>query len=775
VQFSGLASGMNDQEIISELIAIDRQPEQQIQNQITGLQQQETAVNAISAQLISLQTAAKQLDNVQSFQLVKASSSDEDVATASAETGATTGTHTIVVNNLATAQTLAGTVQSSETTPLGFSGQFVLNGQAINVSSSDSLQTLAGNINSANVGVEATILSPNSNQYVLTLTSTTTGTQGQMTLSDAEGGSFLSGTLGLLGTGTTLANPIPSTGTATGAASGLFTDGTTSIGTLEGQTSPESGTVSITNSSGASAQVSIDLGTDSLSNIAANINAAGLSGVTANVVSVTNPNTGDAEQQLQINGATNFTDSNGVLANLGVLQSDLASGAQTTAAKNASFTIDGIQATSSTNSTSTLIPGVTVNLQSAGTTNLTISADTSTLQTNIQNFVTQFNSTMSLIGQYDSYDASTSTAGPLFGNSTIQSVITNLVGDASAQVSGVTPTLSLLSQIGITLDSSGTPPQLDVDSTALSQALSGNLQSLGDLFQQSGVASSPDVEFVSATSQTQVSPSSGYSVDVTQAATQGSITASNAMTGPLQQNETLTFGGPLFNTADTATTGGYQISLSAGSTLDQIVSQINSDPTISKSVVASDSGGQLQLTSTNYGSASEFTVYSGVDSSTPGSTGIGTTLLDAKGQDVEGTINGEMATGNGQFLTGSQVGGSGVSNGEALGLQIRVTATTPGDYGTITFSRGVADAINNYVNQETDPISGDLTQAVTALQNQVSDDNTSIATIEANVQSQQAYLQSEFSNAESAISQIQAASAGLSQLSDASTGINLSS
>jgi flagellar hook-associated protein 2 len=340
----------------------------------------------------------------------------------------------------------------------------------------------------------------------------------------------------------------------------------------------------------------------------------------------------------------------------------------------------------------------------------------------------------------------------------------------------VAPTLSLLSQIGITLDSSTNPPQLNVDSTALSAALSGNLQSLGDLFQQSGIASNPNVEFVSATSQTQVSPSAGYTVNITQPATQGSITAANVMTGPLQQSETLNFGGALFAADGSGTTAGsYQISLAAGSTLSQIVSQINADPVISKVVAASDNNGQLELTTTGYGSAAAFTVSSGVAASTPGSTGIGTTTLSAQGTDVAGTINGETATGNGQFLTGAQVGGNGVANGQALGLQIRVTATTPGDYGTITFSQGVADAINNYVNQETDPISGDLTQAVDALNNEVTADNTTLSTIEASVTAQQTYLQNEFANMESAVSQLQAASAGLTQLSDASTGVNLGS
>src|SRR5262249_15130997 len=86
---------------------------------------------------------------------------------------------------------------------------------------------------------------------------------------------------------------------ANGAASGLFSDSATSIGTLVGLTAPQSGTVQINGTS-----VSIDLATDSLSSIAGKINGAGIAGVTANVVATTDPVSGASRQQLQITGAS---------------------------------------------------------------------------------------------------------------------------------------------------------------------------------------------------------------------------------------------------------------------------------------------------------------------------------------------------------------------------------------------------------------------------------------------------------------------------------------
>src|SRR5579884_983017 len=196
INFSGLSTGIDTEQIIQQMLQIDKRPEELMKNQQALLQQRQAAYNSVSAQLLGLQAAAGTLDSLRAFDLVTASSSDSTVATVTAQTGAQTGAHDITVTTLAKAQKLSSAAQSSQTSPLNFTGQIIINGKAINVQASDSLQTLAANINAVQAGVSASIISPSPNQYYLTLGSNNTGLQGQISISDTAGNTFLGATLG---------------------------------------------------------------------------------------------------------------------------------------------------------------------------------------------------------------------------------------------------------------------------------------------------------------------------------------------------------------------------------------------------------------------------------------------------------------------------------------------------------------------------------------------------------------------------------------------------
>src|SRR5258708_6457824 len=95
INFSWLSTGVDSNSIIQEMLTIERQPEQLMKNNITQLQQRQTAYNTVSAQLLNLQASSSSLDALRAFNLVTASSSDTTVATVSAQTGAQTGSHSI--------------------------------------------------------------------------------------------------------------------------------------------------------------------------------------------------------------------------------------------------------------------------------------------------------------------------------------------------------------------------------------------------------------------------------------------------------------------------------------------------------------------------------------------------------------------------------------------------------------------------------------------------------------------------------------------------------
>jgi flagellin len=128
----------------------------------------------------------------------------------------------------------------------------------------------------------------------------------------------------------------------------------------------------------------------------------------------------------------------------------------------------------------------------------------------------------------------------------------------------------------------------------------------------------------------------GVNVDVTQQATQAKLTYSG---GALASNTVLQVGGDQ----------GYQVlNLGAGTTLSQIATAVNqiSDAT---GVAASVSGGQLTLNSTGYGS-SAFVSAQALSGSFATHTISGNTHTAATrsaGTDIQATINGEQATGDG--------------------------------------------------------------------------------------------------------------------------------
>lgn len=758
INFSGLGTGIDTESVIKQLIAVEQRPQTLLQDAQKKLQQRQAAYNTVSAQLLGLQASASVLDRLRAFDLVTATTSDSDVATVTADTGAQTGAYAISVTDLAKAQVVSFAAQSSQTTPLGFTGQILVNGKAINVSASDSLSTLASNINAAGVGVTASILSPTTSSFVLTLGSNNSGLQGRITLSDTAGNTFLGTTLGLFGAGTALRNVV----SASVAGSSLFTDSATSIATLQGQTAAPATTGNVTILGTA---VTLDL-SKSLSGIAADINAA-LGGTPATVVTTTDPITKASRQQLQISGVTSsadFTDNNNVLANLGFIQRNYNVGRELTAAQDAAFTVNGLAASRPTNTFSDVISGVTINLLKDGgaATNLTVSSDTARIKTNISDFVKAFNSTIDSISSLSQFDPDTGATGPLFGDSSVQSIVDGLVSTATGQFPGLPSSLSLLSQVGITLDQSN---YLTINESTLSSALTSNLQGVAKLFRSYGTASDPAVQFVSSTVETQASTATGYTVSVTTPASQATLNAGAALgSNTLAATEVLTFGGPLFGTAlDATLTSGYAITLQAGRTLDDIVSQINGDATLGRALSAFNNAGTLQLISKTYGAAAQFGVLSSVAASTT-SSGIGTTMTSAQGVDVVGSINGETAAGSGQFLTGSQRGSTTAGNGKALGLQIRLTAASAGSYGTLTYTAGAANLLKNYITTQTDAFSGVLTSAAKSLQENIDDISDQITTLGQRLKSQEALLRDRFAAMEVAVIKIRNANAGLAQL-----------
>jgi flagellar hook-associated protein 2 len=233
---------------------------------------------------------------------------------------------------------------------------------------------------------------------------------------------------------------------------------------------------------------------------------------------------------------------------------------------------------------------------------------------------------------------------------------------------------------------------------------------------------------------------------------------------------------------ETLTVDGTSIALLAGMTQAQVISAINQESNttgVTASATGADGTGRgnyLTLTSIAYGSQQTINAQSSVMSvsgTTPllNTSGIGSIeVSDASptgdsgsghgtaGLDVKGTIDGEPATGDGQILTGSS------SNTNTSGLELKITGTTTGQYGTVTLTKGIASQISSYITQTATGTNGSIQTSITGLQDQITTINANITTAQANIQTEQNDLDSEFADMESTMAKLQEQGTALDSL-----------
>lgn len=164
-----------DQAMQAEVSA-DALPLQQLSSQLSTLQSQQSAWQALQTDLGNLQQDAQSLAGSSLYQTITATSSDPTSLTATAGTGATGGsaTYSVAVSSLAQPEINISNAQSSGTAALDLTGSFLINGTSVSVGPGDSLETIAASINNAGAGVTATVL-PGQNGYYLTISGTTGG------------------------------------------------------------------------------------------------------------------------------------------------------------------------------------------------------------------------------------------------------------------------------------------------------------------------------------------------------------------------------------------------------------------------------------------------------------------------------------------------------------------------------------------------------------------------------------------------------------------------
>jgi flagellar hook-associated protein 2 len=152
---------------------------------------------------------------------------------------------------------------------------------------------------------------------------------------------------------------------------------------------------------------------------------------------------------------------------------------------NASFSLDGVPLSSTTNNVSSPLPGVTLNLLAANPAKaitISVGPDTDSITQAINDFVSAYNSAIGSVNSQFKANAN-SAAGPLGSNSALRSLQGSLLSDITYSITGNNGLVNLAS-LGLALQNDGT---LSVDKTKLNSVLSGQFADVKTFF-QSGVA-----------------------------------------------------------------------------------------------------------------------------------------------------------------------------------------------------------------------------------------------------------------------------------------------
>jgi len=309
---------------------------------------------------------------------------------------------------------------------------------------------------------------------------------------------------------TATADPTATPGTHTIVVNSLATTASYYTDPVDPSTPLAAGSFQVAVGSNAPVTVTVDNTDNTLSGLAAAINKQNV-GVTASVINDANGS------RLALVSNTSGSTGNITISNnsTGLNFHTAVSGA------NASLTVDGVPISSASNTVSTVIPGVTLNLLGADsgvTVGLTLSPDANQATSAINQFVSAWNKVIQdLNGQFDVSSNGTG-GGPLEADNTLRSVQDQLLSSITASVAGNNGFVNLAT-IGVNMNQDGT---LSVDSGVLSNALSNDFSSVQNLLQGAGGVAT----FLSTTLNQITDP------------TQGSISLD--LQGMSQQNQDLT-------------------------------------------------------------------------------------------------------------------------------------------------------------------------------------------------------------------------------------------
>ncbi|KAB2836246.1 MAG: flagellar filament capping protein FliD [Candidatus Brocadia sp.] len=490
--------------LINQFMALERRPLTSLNTKKTSLNTTINIYSDLKSTLADLLNAARELASTNTSSVYNSrasSSSDESKLTTSAGAGAAVGTFQIRIKQLATGASIQSTGElitksvaksTSKVAPgsgtidvaksfanAGFTntpdGTVTINSQTFTLSDYSTVQSFLDAVNND--------VTANSNIYY-------NKTEDKFYVEQKSGNTDLV----ISETGS---NPLFSeikiiAGTHTGNGNtGIQSDALLSKANLDGiLTSTTSGSFKINGIT-----LTYNTNTDTLDSVLSKINSS-----TANVNAFYDSSLDKVVIKSKSTGSTDTITLSDVSGNL--LNTLNLSGATAANGTDSLFTINSTtssdQITKSTNTFT--INGTTYNLKNTNVANytdstyttVTVTQDTSAIQSKITNFLDKFNSATEYIKIKSKIDPITKIRGPLAGNTTFTSLSNHLFQKLSEQIAEITGgNPDYLGDIGITINKS-LKASLS-DTTKFNNAITSNSKAVEDLFNStSGIASKID-------------------------------------------------------------------------------------------------------------------------------------------------------------------------------------------------------------------------------------------------------------------------------------------
>lgn len=419
-----------------------------------------------------------------------------------------------------------------------------------------------------------------------------------------------------------------------------------------------------------------------------------------------------------------------------------------------------ISITSSTNTITDAIPGLTLNLKQADPLSeltVVVSPDSGSAVEAVEDFVDGYNSLLDTITALTKFDPETNEAGVLIGDRSVIDIANSLRESLLGSVAGLPSNANRLSRLGISVEDNG---KLTLNSGRLNEVLSGQDPAIGPddarrIFGLDAVSTTPAVRFILGSTRTQPS-TTPYGINVTRAAEQATLTAGNTLSASTVidgTNDTFNLTVDAASISITLAHGDY----SRTELADLLNDAINAHPDlIGRAVSVGLEGDALRVTSESYGTASSLNIDGGTALAALGLAGGEADVgVDVAGEFI---VNGvaEAATGKGRILIGA------LDNDNTADLQVQVSLTAAqlgaGNEAELTVTKGVGGKLDALLNQILSSDTGRLAAINNRYNQELESLGEAIGRQNALFEKQQERLISQFVALESALAQLQSTS-----------------